>query len=206
MFNSFSNFLHFLCISIDLPLLPAGSVLVSEIVGGCARKLRAFVRRQSDTIVTGTRNVVRRSSLSDSANEEDYVPKSFADNIRHRVVRKLLKSKSKPKPNEKSLPSEKRKLSLGVVKRVLRWRKSTNQNTPSSGSVRLEENQKDAVEINFESSVGLNSKCNEGGLSVIHSDENSGTNDSSSIIAVSSSTDASLPVKDENSTEIHHNA
>lgn len=129
----------------------AGSVLASEIVGGCARKLRAFVRRQSDSLASGTRNVVRRSSLASSAKDEEYIPKNFADKIRHVVVRKILKQT----PNEKSTESG-LKMTFTTIKRItmFRKRKSDIQENGSNGNVTTEK-QPDAVETNFENSVGL---------------------------------------------------
>lgn len=187
---------------------PAGSVLVSEIVGGCARKLRAFVRRQSDTIVTGTRNVVRRSSLAESANEEDYVPKNFADKVRHKVVRKLLKPKPKPQPKLQPKPEvnpphdEKRTFSFGAVRRIVMWRKS-KQDVPSNEGTQIEETHKNAVEMNFESSVEHNPKCQVEGSSKFASGM---TNDSSTIIEVATnSSDNSLVATDGNSTGLHQN-
>lgn len=173
-------------------------------VGGCARKLRAFVRRQSDTIVTGTQNVMRRSSLADSADEENYVPKNLTDKIRHRVVRKLLKSKPKPKANIKEQPSndEKRKFADGALKRIIMWRKS-KQNAPSIGEVQSGETQKDAVAMNFDNSAENNSKFHEGS-SCIQGGGDDVRNDSSSIIELTSNdTDNSLEINGGNPTEMH---
>lgn len=128
---------------------------MSEIVGGCARKLRAFVRRQSDSIASGTRNVVRRSSLANSAKDAEYVPKNFADKIRHNVVRRILKKT----PNEKSTESG-LKMTFATIKRITMFRKRTSDlpEAGSNGNVTTEK-QPDVVETNFESSVGLTKSC-----------------------------------------------
>lgn len=137
----------------------AGSVLVSEVVGGCARKVRAFVRRQSDTIVTGTRNVARRAS---SALADDYVPKNFADNVRHRF-RRLLKltagnksadeTTQAPKTNGKAAENE---FSLQVIKRMFVWRRSDRETESVADDEEMAE-RKDVVAMNFESTAGVDS-------------------------------------------------
>lgn len=131
-------------------------------VGGCAKKLRAFVRRQSDTIVTGTRNEVRRSSLADSADEEDYVPKNFFDKVRVRVVRRLLPKGKKTNSDEpvkttkQNGTAAEKKLSLRSVKKLISWRKPDVEAEYDDGTITQAE-QKDAVAMNFESSAGLDS-------------------------------------------------
>lgn len=62
----------------------AGSVLASEIVGGCARHCRQFVRRRSSTVISFARNTSKRGSITSTA--EEYAPRrSFSENLRRRV-------------------------------------------------------------------------------------------------------------------------
>lgn len=68
----------------------AGSVLFSEIVGGCAKSCRAFLRRSS-------RDGSRRGSTF-SAGESDE-SRSFADKLKHKL-RKRLQSKPKHQDND----------------------------------------------------------------------------------------------------------
>lgn len=96
----------------------AGSVLVSEIVGGCAQKVRAFIRRKSDVIIQTVR---RTSSGCERIEEEDlYVPKSFTD----KVLRKIqMTFRRNPIPAKKT----KKKLAFEVLKRIILLRKHRNK-------------------------------------------------------------------------------
>lgn len=74
----------------------AGSVLFSEIVGGCAKSCRAFLRRNSG-IDDSQSNVFSPSHV------EEMEPKTFSDKLK-RSVRRSLRSKPKPKPLEVENP------------------------------------------------------------------------------------------------------
>lgn len=76
----------------------AGSVLFSEIVGGCAKSCRAFLRRSS---ADGSR---RGSTFSAVQSDES---RTFVDKLKHKIRRRL---RSKPKPTQKvsDIPSQPR--------------------------------------------------------------------------------------------------
>lgn len=86
----------------------AASVLFSEIVGGCAKSCRAFLRRNSQVSQDDT----RRSSVFSQSQVEAKEPKTFSDKFK-RGIRKRLRSKSKPieepveEPKDKTEPQEK---------------------------------------------------------------------------------------------------
>lgn len=67
----------------------AGSVLFSEIVGGCAKSCRAFIRRSS--VADGDSR--RGSTFSDGQNQSDE-SRTFAEKMRHNI-RRRLRPKSK---------------------------------------------------------------------------------------------------------------
>lgn len=98
--------------------IAAGSVLVSEIVGGCAKKVRAFIRRKSDTIIQTVR---RTSSGRERIEEEDlYVPKTFTD----KVLRKIqMTFRRNPIPAKKT----KKKIAFEALKRIILLRKHRNK-------------------------------------------------------------------------------
>lgn len=68
----------------------AGSVLFSEIVGGCAKSCRAFIRRNSEVS-----DVMRRGSSFSLSQIEAQQPKTFSDKLKKGIRRRL---RSKPKP------------------------------------------------------------------------------------------------------------
>lgn len=78
-----------------LGYIVAGSILISEMVGGCAKSLRQFVRRKSKAVVSFKENISQRSS--DASIEDGSEPPrpraSFTENLRHpfsqQVQRKL---------------------------------------------------------------------------------------------------------------------
>lgn len=72
----------------------AGSVLFSEIVGGCAKSCRTFIRRQSNV-----GDLERRGSNFSSSQISIEEPKTFSDKIKS-GIRRRLRSKPKPKPKE----------------------------------------------------------------------------------------------------------
>lgn len=75
----------------------AGSVLFSEIVGGCAKSCRAFMRRSS---VDGS----RRGSTSSAVRSDEL--RTFAEKLKHKL-RRRLQSKPKHQDNDvKSKPDE----------------------------------------------------------------------------------------------------
>lgn len=65
----------------------AGSVLVSEIVGGCAKSCRAFIRRNSG-VDENTGRIFSATQIE---------PKTFSDKLKRKIRRSL---RSKPKPLE----------------------------------------------------------------------------------------------------------
>lgn len=78
----------------------AGSVLFSEIVGGCAKSCRAFIRRNSDV---GQTEIVRRGSHFSIHQLELEEPKTFSDKLKRGIRRRL---RSKPKPIEEPKKEE----------------------------------------------------------------------------------------------------
>lgn len=70
----------------------AGSVLFSEIVGGCAKSCRAFLRRNSQVD-----EAMRRGSSFSLSQLEAEEPKNFKDKMKRKIRRSL---RSKPKPVE----------------------------------------------------------------------------------------------------------
>lgn len=80
----------------------AGSVLFSEIVGGCAKSCRAFLRRNSRVSQGGMR---RDSVISNQIEAEE--PKTISDKLK-RSIRRRLRSKPKPveEPKDESEPEE----------------------------------------------------------------------------------------------------
>lgn len=70
----------------------AGSVLVSEIVGGCVKSCRAFVRR-------GSMVAVRRASIISQSLSELQEPKTFIEKLKQKI-RRRLRSKLKPEETE----------------------------------------------------------------------------------------------------------
>lgn len=74
----------------------AGSVLVSEMVGGCAKTFRQFVRRQSKAIISFGRNVSRRSSVASIEDGPDppVARASFTENLRRRYSKQLRRKSS----------------------------------------------------------------------------------------------------------------
>lgn len=115
----------------------AGSVLFSEIVGGCAKSCRAFIRRNSG-------NNGSRGSICSASQMETIEPKTFADKFK-RKIRHSLRSKPKPSveiqeevPNNSyeqekgdeqkdaeqlSAPELKRPTSFCTLKRIMLMRK-----------------------------------------------------------------------------------
>lgn len=76
----------------------AGSILISEMVGGCAKSFRQFVRRNSKAIVSFKRNISKRSSV---ASIEDgsvhHLPPpraSFNENLRRRFSQQVRRKSS----------------------------------------------------------------------------------------------------------------
>lgn len=64
----------------------AGSVLVSEMVGGCARTCRQFVRRKSSAVISYAKNTSRRESVATDDNNDGPVNKPrFSVNLRRRL-------------------------------------------------------------------------------------------------------------------------
>lgn len=72
----------------------AGSVLFSEIVGGCAKSCRAFLRRNS--VVSDD---MRRGSSFSLSQIEAQQPKTFSDKLK-RGIRRRLRPKPKPEVEE----------------------------------------------------------------------------------------------------------
>lgn len=73
----------------------AGSVLISEIVGGCAKSCRAFIRRNSDI----SEDLIRRGSNFSWSQLKPKQSKTFTDKLK-RGIRKRLRSKSKSTQDE----------------------------------------------------------------------------------------------------------
>lgn len=73
----------------------AGSVLISEIVGGCAKSCRAFIRRNSDI----PDDLMRRGSDFSWSQLKPKQSKTFTDKLK-REIRKRLRSKSKSTQDE----------------------------------------------------------------------------------------------------------
>lgn len=74
-----------------LGYIVAGSILVSEMVGGCAKSFRQFVRRKSKAIVSFKKNISKRSSVvSIEDGSESSPPRtSFTINLRHRFLKQF---------------------------------------------------------------------------------------------------------------------
>lgn len=70
----------------------AGSVLCSEIVGGCAKTCRAFIKRNSSVGDSS-----RRGSVISQNRFEQEDPKTFSEKLKKGIRRRL---RSKPKPEE----------------------------------------------------------------------------------------------------------
>lgn len=114
----------------------AGSVLFSEIVDGCARSCRAFVRRNSNVADIG-----RRGSEFSQSQEMPVEPKTFSDKLKTGIRMRL---RSKPKPEKPEVPKErvsdskepdesrnvgtesglKASISFNTIKRIMMMRKN----------------------------------------------------------------------------------
>ncbi|XP_055297477.1 ionotropic receptor 21a [Sitodiplosis mosellana] len=81
----------------------AGSVLFSEIVGGCAKSCRTFLRRNSQV----SQSDMRRGSEFSLSRIEAEEPKMFSEKLK-RGIRRRLRSKPKPveEPKDESKPKE----------------------------------------------------------------------------------------------------
>lgn len=130
--------------------------------------------------------------MANSAKDEEYVPQNFADKIRHNV-KKILKKTPKEKSTETGL-----KTSFTMIKRItmLRKRKGDPQETSSNGNVTTEK-QPDAVEANFESSVGLTVTKSSFDLENMSGKENNNDGASSSSLP-----SAHIPANDQDNAEL----
>lgn len=105
--------------------------------------------------------MVRRAS---SALADDYVPKSFADNVRHRL-RRLLKLTARKQSADETTQAPKasgsataNEFSLRAIKRMFVWRRSDRETESVADDEKMAE-RKDVVAMNFESAAGLDSSA-----------------------------------------------
>lgn len=72
----------------------AGSILISEMVGGCAKSFRQFVRRKSKAIISFKKNVSRRSSVASVEDGSELPRASFTENLRRRFSQQVRRKSS----------------------------------------------------------------------------------------------------------------
>lgn len=79
-----------------LGYIVAGSILISEMVGGCAKSFRQFVRRKSKAIISFKKNISRRSSVAsvEDGSEPTRPYASFTENLRRRFSQQVQRKSS----------------------------------------------------------------------------------------------------------------
>lgn len=201
----------------------AGSVLFSEIVGGCAKSCRAFIRRNSGN------NESRGSICSASQMETISEPKTFADKFK-RKIRHSLRSKPKPpveileedpnnpdeqekgdeqKDTEKlSAPELKGPTSFCTLKRIMLMRKR-RRDEKKAKKVASEANNDIAANGNKESGSNVEKSLDfvrsaEGGEHIMIENEKSGeSGDAISLIGSSSVFSETQTIQEETAVEVN---
>lgn len=202
----------------------AGSVLFSEIVGGCAKSCRAFIRRNSQAPQDGS----RRASMFPIESKE---PKTFSDKLKRGIRRRL---RSKPKPveepkdeiepkevDESKIPGEESKVPDGepvlkgptsfcTLKRIMLMRKKRKEDKKAlkeNNTVDLKNDEKLKVEeeptkYNFENYLDFNEGAIGGGQVTIEN-EKGDTVDGGSLLGSSSVYSDSQIIREETEVEVN---
>lgn len=201
----------------------AGSVLFSEIVGGCAKSCRAFLRRGS--VVSD--NIRRGSTFSFSQVQHDE-PKTLSEKLK-RGIRRRLRPKSKPSEPEKQIEPDKKKeegssgetvetcepalkgpTSFCTLKRIMLMRKQRKEEKKAA----IKRIQDSAIEIGmgetkeqdrncFENAIDLEEGTAVKGNVTIENEKNGGIGDAASLIGSSSNYSDSHVVPEETEAEVN---
>lgn len=210
--------------------IAAGSVLFSEIVGGCAKSCRAFLRRGS---VVSAR--IRRGSTFSLSQAQQERAKSFSEKLKNGIRRRLrpkaqpLEPENQIKPeeikdegmieeptesNEPELAAEpplKGPASFCTLKRIMLMRKRRKAEKKAAKMLYQDSEMEIAREITdekvlncYENSINLEEGTVEGEQVTIENEKSSGIGDATSLIGSSSDCSNSHVIREETEAEVNH--
>lgn len=209
----------------------AGSVLFSEIVGGCAKSCRAFIRRGS--VVSA-----RMRSGSTSSQVEHEEPKSFSEKLKRGIRHRLRPKPKKPQepkdqiekeeakdvegngkhdqpPGEVNEPSEVQQLkgptSFCTLKRIMLMRKRRKEEKKAAQKEMLisaievtKRSEEDQIANSYDNSIDLEEGAVGGEQIIIEHEKSGEIGDVNSLIGSTSIYSDTEIIREETEAEVNH--